>query len=352
MRIILAVFLLSSCSSSEVKVNDFEVHKPAEIKELETDLKDQFKTVRKEEPVYKVPVVSEKQKDEEGSSHLKKKSSEEKINDDEVDLPKNPGVKLPSIKELSKDDQKSKKFWDLFDSQYIYIGEESVINATYLGVHAGDLTVKVMPKATVGEEDVYYFYARATSAKFYKWVYQIDDVVESFVTVKEFLPLKYALSQKESKKSIDHIELYDRKKLKTHFRYKRTKGEEVDYKKIDDEIPYFSQDFLSAFFFIRGMPLRKGDVYLIPTTTKSKTWAMRVEIVKKEKIRLTDHGYFKATKMKIMTKYEGDIAKEGSIIIWISDDKYRRILKFQSDFKIGAVTGELHSYSIRGKKIL
>ncbi len=323
-------------------------HKPAEIKEIEDHLKDKFKTVRKEEP--EKPKVETKVVNVSAKKETKKEKKKEA--EEEIVIVKNPEVQLPATKQLSKDDKKSKNFWKLFNPKYIFIGEETVLNATYLGVHAGDVSVRVKENAKVGEEDVYYFYARATSAKFYKWVYQIDDVVESFVKVKDFVPLKYSISQKESKKMVDHIELYDREKLMTYFRYKKIKGEEVTYKKEDVSIPYFSQDFLSAFFFIRGMPLRPGDVYLIPTTTKGKTWTMRTEVVKREKIRLTAHGHFKAIKMKIITKYDGEIAKEGDMYVWISNDKYRRILKFQSDFKIGAVTGELQSYSIQGKKIL
>ncbi len=354
MRNFFLTLLLVACSSSEDSKGPVYEHKPAEIKEIEDHLKNKFKTVRKEEPKPKKEEIIEEAVPSEDKNEIKVKESEkkEKKVEEEIVLEKNPEVKLPSVKTLSEADKKSKKFWDLFDSKYIYIGEESVLSATYLGVHAGDLSVKVKQRAKVGDDDVYYFYARATSAKFYKWVYQIDDVVESFVTVKDFVPLKYSLSQKESKKTVDHIELYDRQKLMTYFRYKKVKGEKISFKKEDTEIPYFSQDFLSAFFFIRGMPLRNKDIYLIPTTTKSKTWTMRAEVIKRERIRLSSHGFFKAIKLRIITKYDGEIAKQGDMLVWISNDKYRRILKFKSDFKIGAVTGELQSYVLKGKKIL
>ncbi len=243
--------------------------------------------------------------------------------------------------------------WKSFKKDYLYPSEQMSVNISYMGINAASVLIKMRKNlASIGSKETYVFFARAKTASFYKWIYELDDIVESFVDVNEFVPLKYNLVQRESKKDIDHIELYDRDKGMTHFRYKRvTKDGKVTHRKKDKKMPHFSQDFLSVFFFFRGLPLELGKKYVIPITTKGTTWNMLIKPISKVKMNVGKLKNIQAIKLQVFNKYSGDLSKKGAMEFWISDDKYRRFLQVKTDTKIGKVYGTLDKYIIDGTEI-
>ena len=243
--------------------------------------------------------------------------------------------------------------WKKFSHRYLIANEEMDIGVSYMGLNAASVKVRVLKNKRISGKDVYVFSARAKTASFYSWVYELDDYIQSFVLRDTFVPVKYSLIQRESKKDIDHLEFFDRDKLKTHFRYKRTKKSgAVNYRKKDSSIPYFSQDFLSVFFFFRGLPLKPGDSYIIPITTKAKTWEMKINVLKRENVSVKYYKNAPALKVEAITKYSGELAKQGKLHFWISDDKYRVLMKFKASVKIGSIKGSLLKYRVDGQEIL
>lgn len=245
--------------------------------------------------------------------------------------------------EFKKYDISSKKIYEKF-KPFVPIGEKMVMDISYLGVTVGSIKLTVMPMNKMGGQDVFHFHARMKSAPFYSYVYELDDVVESFVDSKSFLPLKYSLVQRESKQSIDDIQLFDRDALKTYFRMKKIKEEVESKRSIDTYIPLFSQDALSALFFIRGLPLKVGDSYKFPIVTRGKVTIMSINVAKVENIN-TSIGNKKAFRLEAVTHYSGDLVKKGNMIYWISADENRSFLKFDAEIKLGSVSGLIQGYT-------
>jgi hypothetical protein len=242
-------------------------------------------------------------------------------------------------------DSESKKIWDQFNHQTVRVGERQLLHVSYLGFSAASVEIVVHPKAVINKSNVYHFSARAKSSDYYSWIYELDDLVNTYVSANKFLPVKYSLVQDESSKKVYDIQLHDRDALMTHFRYKRLKDGKEKRKSLDKPIPFYHQDLFSSFFFIRGLPLKKNDVYKIPTTTKGKTWILKVKVLDHEEVTIGDKDW-KAKKVSVITEYDGELAKRGDTTIWLSDDKYRAFLKFESEVKIGSIKGEIKEYFV------
>jgi hypothetical protein len=241
-------------------------------------------------------------------------------------------------------DAKSKRTWELFKPKLI-VGEQMIMDIGYAGMTVGSIALSVKPYNMIAGREVFHFFAKLKSAPFYKLVYTLDDVVESFVDKESFLPIKYSLIQRESKQSIDDIQLFDRDALKTYFRMSKTKKGKNEKVSQDAFIPYFSQDALSLLFFLRGLPLKVNDVYNIPLVVRGKVSVMNARVEKIETIT-TPIGERSAYRISAYTHYSGDLVKKGQMTYWISNDEQRVFLQFNADIKLGSVRGLIQSYQV------
>jgi hypothetical protein len=256
-----------------------------------------------------------------------------------------PKSKLPKDypKEYVGFDKKSKPLWKSHNA-HVFVGEKSVYDVTYGGITIGKVALGVSPHTTIQGRDVYHFFGRLKSAPFYSYVYELDDKIESFVEKTDFLPIKYSMLQQESKKTVNDLQLFDKEELKSYFRYKKVKKGEASFKKKDVFIPAFYHDSYSSMYFMRGLPLKIGDKYQFPIVTRGNLWLMNVDVLGKEDIE-TKIGKRRAIKVRIVTKYTGELVKKGGVIfLWFEDNDRRPMLQFKADVKLGSISGEIVSY--------
>lgn len=244
--------------------------------------------------------------------------------------------------EFKKYDLKSAPAWNSFQPT-IYLGEKHTFKVSYLGITAGFIKMETLPKVNLGDTEVFHLKAKMRSARYYKYIYSLDDSIESFVTTSNFLPLKYILLQRESAQKVDDLQLFDHSELKTYHFYKRLKRGKRKEVELEKPIPHFFQDSFSALYFVRGFPLKKGDRYEFPIVTRGKIWILKILVEGKEEIEVGDKT-FQAIKINAETRFPGVLEKKGDILFWYSADKIRKLLKFEAQVKIGSVEGELIEY--------
>ena len=242
-----------------------------------------------------------------------------------------------------KYDSLSKKVWPQF-KPIVYVGEKYTFRVGYLGITAGYIQIETLPKVRVGEDSAYHFKARMRSARYYSYIYTLDDSLESYVNDKNFIPLKYVLLQRESAQTVDDLQLFDSEKLKTFHFYKRLKKGKKKNVELEKPIPRYFQDSFSALFFVRGLPLRKGDLYEFPIVTRGKIWILKIKVEGVESLKVAGK-WEDAIRINAETHFPGVLEKKGDIRFWYSSDKSRRLLKFQADVKIGSIKGDLVEYS-------
>lgn len=241
--------------------------------------------------------------------------------------------------ELIEVEKKAAAVWKQYQPNH-NLADEIFLNINYMGMTVGKIMFANKGKKMIQDKEVWHFNARFKSAPFYSRIYELDDVLDTYVTTDEFLTSRYSLVQRESKQDIDDLQLNDREKLQTHWFYKRVTKDKTKEKKETKYIPYHSLDPFSVVFFYQGLPLKDGDVYEIPLINKAEILIFKSVVEGREKIN-TAKGKKQAIRVHATTKYSGDQLKSGELYFWFSDDESRILLKVQAKIKIGSVTAEI-----------
>jgi hypothetical protein len=236
--------------------------------------------------------------------------------------------------------------WKAF-KPVVEVGEKFTFKVGFLGLTVGHIQMETLPDAEINEEEVFHFKARMRSARYYSYIYTLDDSIESYVSKKSFTPLKYLLLQRESGQTVDDLQLFDRDELKTYHFYKRLKKGKRKKNELEKPIPFYFQDSYSALHFVRGLPFNIGDKYKFPIVTRGKIWILDIFVEKIETIEVNGKDV-KAYRLNAETRFPGVLEKKGDILFWYSADDQKKLMKFEAEVKIGSVSGELVEYS-RGK---
>lgn len=357
---LLIVFGLTACGWNQKALEKVDPQK---------DLVESFSLSKKDFDKFKVveavptPATTPKKETVKTSSQSKKKSlrnkksstskKKEKIVKKKKQVKDNTSVKktlrrsFAPPKDYPKDfldyDKKSKKVWKLFKPK-VFVNEKMVIDAQYFGVTVGKILLRTLPKKMINGQEVYHFHANLKSAPFYRYVYSLDDYVESFVTVDDFLPVKYQLVQNESKQQVNDLQVFDHDKRQTQFWYRRDKKGKIKEENKVGFIPGFIGDSFTPLLFVRGLPLKIGDHYEFPMVTRAKLWIVKIDVVSVEEIVVNGKDV-SAIKLKAETHFPGVLKKRGDILFYYSNDERRKLLKFEAKIKLGTVEGELVDYS-------
>lgn len=238
------------------------------------------------------------------------------------------------------------KIWSKF-SPRIFVGEKTRMDINYMGISTGNITISVNENTSISGEEVYFLNARLKTASYYSYLYELDDNIDSYVLMRNFIPVKYSMIQRESGQDIDDLQLFDHGQMKNFYFYKRLTKKNKKQKKKKGEVfvPEMFQDPLSIIFFLRGLPMKKGDVYNVPIVNKEKIIMLNTKVVGTENLN-TEIGKKSAIKMKVTTKYTGDTLKSGDMTFWFSNDEKRIFLKFKAKIKIGSISGDIDKYEL------
>lgn len=328
------------------KVNEFKEESEETTKEKVsvTESKDIVETPPKKKVVTKKAIVKKK-------VVVEKKVKEEKKKEEKV-------AKAPIV-ESAEDQEEYPEVFRGYNKKYKYVwdnvkpifypNEKFVLRASYLGITVGHAQLETMPVVNVAGRKAFHFKGSLKSASFYNYIYEVEDWIESYVDARTFLPVKYTLVQRESGQKVDDLQLFDQETLKTYFWYKRLKKGKIKKIEKNEFTPKYFQDSFSALYFVRGLDLKIGSKYEFPIITRTKIWLMKMEVEKIEEIKIMGK-WIKAFKIKAETRFPGVLSKKGDINFWFSTDKYRKILKFKANVKIGAIEGELVDYSQGDKR--
>lgn len=215
----------------------------------------------------------------------KPEASEEKSKTIQAAVPTESTYPSDYPQELKDYDLKSKPLYE--QARHIFFqGEQSIMAISYLGVTAGYITISSKNLVKLGEKIAYHYYARFKSKDAYRYFYWLDDNIETFIEKSTLLPIKYSLFQREKKQNVDDLQLFDFKKLKTFHWYKRVKEGNNKDEKIENYIPRFTQDSFSALQFVRGLPMRKGDHYEFPVSTRGRAWLLTADVIGEEMVTI------------------------------------------------------------------
>jgi hypothetical protein len=213
---------------------------------------------------------------------------------------------------------------------------------SYAGILAGRAVQEV-----IREGDEVHIISTAKSARWLRFIFPVDDRIESISTTGPPQPLTgmprlYRMRINEGRSHFNREAVFDRRTLEVRTRDHVTDSETI--------VPITEQtyDTLSSLFYFRSIPLHVGTSHVIDIFDCKKLMKAKVRILRREVVE-TPLESFKTVVIKLLIKSE---TRTNEMSIWLTDDERRIPILMKSKVKIGIITTTLvgGSYWPTGKK--
>ena len=283
------------------------------------------------------PGTETKQK---GNTVIVSKKSEKQNKEQKIKAAQKKEEKLDQTKEQKSKDNES----ELQKSEFPFkAGEKVVLSASFFGIEAGKITIGVDTFKVIEGQKVYNFYAVGKTSRIFSMVYRVNNKIESLWSPKLKRPISTAFDAKETKQKYKTRVYFDWKSKKAELLeegWHKKKGKYREQKTW--ELKKSGQDIVSSIFYTRTLPLKVGRSYPVTVFEDAKVIDASVYVDRKEVLR-TRVGKFKTIVAKLSFSTDGKFSKDGDVLVWLTDDEYRQVVKIESKIKIGTVAAKLHS---------
>lgn len=221
-------------------------------------------------------------------------------------------------------------------------GEIIRLRVTYLGLTAGYLKMSFQ-KERIDTHSVYQLKVTGRSKGIARWFYTVRDQFISYVDSTGFFSLGYDYYQNHGGEKDFETVRYDHDKGL----FFKNGGAEPQGK-----FPPYSQDVVSAIYFLRAQDLEVGQYYSFPVHLDDEAYDLQIYVEGKEEVATKDRGWVEAFRIHPSLRDEknkkelGEKLKNGGsgVRIWISDDQYKIPVRIGIPAKIGSFWGYLDHY--------
>lgn len=218
----------------------------------------------------------------------------------------------------------------------IYSGQESMhFSVSWSGgVKIGDLVLTVRPNPS-GKGML--IRARVTDYGMFKLFYPVDDTFTTLVQGPLRLPMRYDVHQREGRRKVHRLTLYDQQKFQA--KYRKHQNPLTLYQLTG---PAYNE--FSAFFITRALHLDREEEQIVPAFADKKRQQVAVKILGKER-KETMFGSRNTIKVMPAMNFKGLYDKDGDTVFWLTDDACRIPVEIRSKILIGSLVAELDEYS-------
>jgi hypothetical protein len=222
-------------------------------------------------------------------------------------------------------------------------GEKVTLALSYFGATAGYMNLEVKPFKEVNGRKSYHFYLSAKSSKAFSLFYMVDDWAETFVDYENMVPNAFSIDAKETGQLRNLKVFFDQKtRVAQLWEKKYTKKKGHKEKKMKWKMLPFSQNVLSAAFYMRNFNLVPGKKVAFRVSDEGKNIVFKGQVLRKEKLK-TPIGEIDTIVMKPEFEIDGVFSPTGDILFWLTDDDRKFIVRIESKIKIGTIIGQLES---------
>jgi len=193
----------------------------------------------------------------------------------------------------------------------------------------------ILSVPTIVERDghlCYWIRSLAFSTGIVGQVYPVSDTIESFMDVDSLFPWYFRKRAREG----NFRDRYEIKFDQTHHRAIRNDVFDVE------TFPRV-QDILSAFYYVRTLNLEPGDTIPLPYHEHGGNYPINVIVHSRERIKVPA-GKFDCLKIEPIIATDGLFKKEGTMYLWITDDKCKMPVKMVSKIPVGSMQAILLEY--------
>jgi hypothetical protein len=212
------------------------------------------------------------------------------------------------------------------------VGEHLDFSIDYGFINAGGATMTVRGVRRVMGRECFDIRTEARSNAFFSKFYRVWDRAQTFLDVDSILPHRFEKHQREGGYRKDVVIKFDRDD--SFARYEN--GEEVIMH------PH-AQDELSAFYYLRTLPLEVGRDLFIDNHTNRKNYPLKVVVHRREEIEV-EAGKFDCFAIEPVIREGGIFTAKGTLTIWVTADERRMPVKMRTKIVVGSITASLRKY--------
>lgn len=220
-------------------------------------------------------------------------------------------------------------------------GERVRMSLSYFNMTAGYMDVMVKPFVEVNGERSYHFEVDIKSSPFFSRIYSVDDKATTYVDYDTLLPFNLDIKVRESKQIREIRSFLDNKNLKgSYWEKKVTKEKGEQEKSLKWDIEPFSQNVISAVYYLRAFTLTPGKRLQFRVADDGKNYMFKGQVLRREKLK-TDIGTLDTIVVKPEITLGGAFKPVGDILIWLTDDDRKFVVRIESKIKIGTIVAKV-----------
>jgi len=200
-------------------------------------------------------------------------------------------------------------------------------------IYAGDATLEIRNVAELDSAKAYHVLSTARTSSAFDHVFKVRDRHDSFVDYDNLFSLSFEKHLREGKFKRDEKVIFDQKNHVAIYPDKRV------------PIAPNTQDFLSAVYYARTLPLEVGQAIAMANHTGGKNYPIYVKVLRRERIKVPA-GEFDCLVVEPILQTSSLFEQKGKLTIWITDDTVKMPVLLRSKVVIGAFEAILKSYTM------
>jgi hypothetical protein len=211
------------------------------------------------------------------------------------------------------------------------VGESLKFEIKYGFVSAGTATIGIPDLATVRGYRCYHIVSVAESNAFFSVFFTVRDVVESYMEVRELVPLRFEKRLREGDFRDHDLVIFDRDRNVAV--YPEQGGRAIP-------ISSGAQDILTSLYYVRMLDLKVGHSVYIDNHADKKNYPLEIRVLRRERVRV-GAGSFDCLVVEPLMKASGLFRQKGKLTIWLTNDERHMPVLMKSKVMIGSISAEL-----------
>jgi hypothetical protein len=206
------------------------------------------------------------------------------------------------------------------------VGEKLTFSVRYGPIRGGEATIEIPGMAFVDGDSCYHLLTTAQSNDVFSTFFFVRDRVESFASADLLQPRRFEKHLREGDYQADVVVRLD---PVNHFAV-------YDDSTIVETLPG-THDILSAFFSARARVLEPGMTFNLDCHADRKNYPLRTQVLRRERVEVPA-GTFDCVVVEPMLRTPGLFKQEGTLTIWLTDDRRHIPVQMKSKLPIGSIS--------------
>ncbi len=220
-------------------------------------------------------------------------------------------------------------------SPFFPVGEKLTFQIRWSFLVAGETTLEVKEDQAIGGEPVKHFVMTTKTTPFIDVFYQVRDVIESYTSQDLNHSLLY--TKKQAGKS--------KRDIVVTFDWKKNKAIHTNFGKVKDTVSLMpgTIDPLAALYYIRQSDFNGDPLIKRPVTDGKYNEIGKAMILRREKVHVPAGIFQTVVIQPSLVKVRGvfEKSKNSTMLLWITDDENRMLIKAASKVSVGSFVAEL-----------